>query len=86
MKQLCPLDLLEAFVWECTYVHPRAFACPPMCLCLCLHLCVFCIIAPSHSNYKMHLIHYPIEGKKKKKTPTASPPVSLEGTEREGNI
>lgn len=56
MKQLC-LDLLETFV--CVYVHVwvRVSVCVPVSLFACVCLC---IIAPSHSNYKMHLIHFPI--------------------------
>lgn len=65
MKQLC-LDLLETFacVSACVCAHECGFVCFSMRTYLCLHVsvcdCLLCIIAPSHSNYKMHLIHFPI--------------------------
>lgn len=54
----------------CVCAGMCGFVCLSMRLHLCLHVSVcvcLCIIAPSHSNYKPHLIHFPIDAKKKKK-------------------
>ncbi len=70
IKQLC-LDLLETCVCACMCVLARLSMRPYLCLHVSLCVCL-CIIAPSHSNYKMHLIHFLIEEKKNISTNTLS--------------
>lgn len=57
MKQLC-LDLLETCVCVCVCGLVSIYAPVSLFACVCTVCVCLCIIAPSHINYKMHLIHF----------------------------